>query len=246
MIFKPNELFSKHGFWDGELISYYFETKDGSYIPCNSELLYECVETFVLPKLNRKIELLWANPFHNPVRVKSVDGIDIDIFTKEELSKAKEHSWMFQLGLLTPDEIEIDDKIIEEFCLSRNIDRQRPEDGEHQTSIFSLELWTKDDWSVCEKIEFFSTLQAREKYKNWNIQYKAIEKEYRVFKSLIKNNTIPVYLVNIVEGMGGWTYFEKPIFGQFRQDEDCGKFLHLAGEQRRLHITYERKSIYGD
>lgn len=85
------DLFSKHGFMDGDLLDEYFDLNDEeqSYgvdkehiIHVSHRGLIKVINTFLIPCIMRKedtrLEVCLISCCHNPIRIVSVNGVDMD------------------------------------------------------------------------------------------------------------------------------------------------------------------------
>lgn len=72
-----DDLLSKWGFDDGDRLSdWVFDTlgrHDFEYE--NHKVLEELVKRYLLPKLDKKVEIYFINTIHNPVRAEMIDGV---------------------------------------------------------------------------------------------------------------------------------------------------------------------------
>ncbi len=92
VIFFTCGILSKWGFNDGDLLSWVNSTKD-----CDShETLSYIVRTLLVPKLNASVEMIDVGSSHNPIRAKSIDGIEVDLYSEEK-----------RFDYLQPDSIEL-------------------------------------------------------------------------------------------------------------------------------------------
>ncbi len=78
--FFTNDLLSKYGFGDGDLLVCLLS--DHGFTDMHNQVLAEAVVQYIVPTVNRKIELLqvenWNWTAHNPIRAKRVDGVEVD------------------------------------------------------------------------------------------------------------------------------------------------------------------------
>ena len=76
LILHSDSLLSKWGFSDGDIISDYVYDNAGiddfSYNP--HKVLEELVKRYLLPKLDKKVEIMFIDTNHNPVRAEMIDG----------------------------------------------------------------------------------------------------------------------------------------------------------------------------
>lgn len=77
LVLYADDLLSKWGFGDGDRLSDWvyesFNRFDFEYN--NHKLLEELVKRFLLPKLDKKVEISFISTIHNPVRAEMIDGI---------------------------------------------------------------------------------------------------------------------------------------------------------------------------
>ena len=109
MKFYTNGLLSKWGFEDGDqLIEYtYASYAWGAPQLCDrNDLLVAVVRKFVLPHLVQRVEVYEIGGSHNPIRAKSVDGVEFDNHYDTE-----------QPDLLTPSVLEVDDEEIRSLAM---------------------------------------------------------------------------------------------------------------------------------
>ena len=67
--FYPEGLLSKWGFADGDLLDYAFTRED----------LCDFVEKVIVPQItSHKVETCRISTIHNPIRAKTVDGIEVE------------------------------------------------------------------------------------------------------------------------------------------------------------------------
>ncbi len=78
--FYTNDLLSRYGFGDGDLLVAFLS--DHCLDDVHNQVLAETVIRYVIPTVNREIELLqpenWYWTAHNPIRAKKVDGTEVD------------------------------------------------------------------------------------------------------------------------------------------------------------------------
>tara|TARA_R110000782_G_C14513166_1_gene380162 strand:- start:106 stop:486 length:381 start_codon:yes stop_codon:yes gene_type:complete len=76
-VMYANDLLSKWGFGDGDrLKDYVFEELDTYDFEFNChKALEELVKRYLLPKLDKKVEIFFISGMHNPVRAEMIDGI---------------------------------------------------------------------------------------------------------------------------------------------------------------------------
>jgi hypothetical protein len=76
-VMYADDLLSKWGFSDGERLSDYVYDQFNEYdFAFNShKALEELVKRYLLPKLGKKVEVMFINTIHNPVRAEMIDGV---------------------------------------------------------------------------------------------------------------------------------------------------------------------------
>jgi len=76
LVLHADDLLSKWGFSDGDVLSdWVFDTLgryDFEYE--NHKVLEELVKRFLLPELQKKVEISFISTIHNPVRAEMIDG----------------------------------------------------------------------------------------------------------------------------------------------------------------------------
>ncbi len=73
--FVTDDLKAKYGFADGDML--YKIARRAGY--SNHRTLLECVvEKFVLPLIQQKLEVFYYSGIHNPIRVDTVDGVEVE------------------------------------------------------------------------------------------------------------------------------------------------------------------------
>ena len=75
-VMYADDLLSKWGFGDGDRLSDFLYENNAEYA-CkvgNHKLLEELVKRFLLPKLDKKVEIFFIQSIHNPVRVEMING----------------------------------------------------------------------------------------------------------------------------------------------------------------------------
>jgi hypothetical protein len=107
-----DDLLSKWGFGDGDSLSSWalqeFDRYDFEYQ--NHKLLEELVRRFLLPKLEKKVEIFFIGTIHNPVRAEMIDGeyyrnhyehdddgllgdVTVEVTPEQFLKVAKDFGW---------------------------------------------------------------------------------------------------------------------------------------------------------
>ena len=71
-----NGLLSKWGFNDGDMLDDLLMEHDLDKVD-DHKLLTELVLKYVLPKLDQKVEVEIIGTAHNPIRARTVDGVDV-------------------------------------------------------------------------------------------------------------------------------------------------------------------------
>jgi hypothetical protein len=76
LVLYADDLLSKWGFGDGDRLSdwVYDEFKRYDFEYNNHKVLEELVKRFLLPKLEKKVEIMFIGTIHNPVRAEMIDG----------------------------------------------------------------------------------------------------------------------------------------------------------------------------
>ena len=71
-----DDLLSKWGNDDGDRLSSWVEETTGKYDfeYRSDKVLEELVKRFLLPKLDKKVEIFFISTIHNPVRAEMIDG----------------------------------------------------------------------------------------------------------------------------------------------------------------------------
>lgn len=71
-----NDLLSKWGFGDGDRLGdfMYENNSKFEYKVNDHKLLEELVKRYLLPKLEKKVEIFYIETIHNPVRAEMIDG----------------------------------------------------------------------------------------------------------------------------------------------------------------------------
>ncbi len=105
MVFNTSSLLSKWGFDDGDMLDefceqHYYEAFDKS-LQFDHELLCAVVKKHVIPKLDQKVEVITLRTIHNPIRVASVDGENVNVYEDGDIK-------------LTPSTIEVTDEQLHE------------------------------------------------------------------------------------------------------------------------------------
>jgi hypothetical protein len=114
MTFHTNGLCSKWGFQDGEMLDEFLEAAgfsnfstlddDGEeQISFFHEVLITVVRDYVVPRLDQQVEVWELCGIHNPVVVRSVNGIPVDWRGSAEVR-------------LTPETVEVADAIVLEIA----------------------------------------------------------------------------------------------------------------------------------
>lgn len=72
-----DDLLSKWGFDDGDSLSnYIYDTMGIEDYKYNShKLLHELVIRYLLPKINSRVEVMFIDGMHNPIRAEYIDGV---------------------------------------------------------------------------------------------------------------------------------------------------------------------------
>lgn len=85
MIFYTSSLLSKWGFKDGDifddiLYDNFITMPEVTAEPHDREhqALIHIVKEFILPKLDQKVEVVEICTIHNPIRAKTVDGVNVE------------------------------------------------------------------------------------------------------------------------------------------------------------------------
>ncbi len=99
MRFSTDSLLSKWGFGDGDMLEDLMWDNDLRDVD-EHEVLIKVVKTLLLPKIDQNVEVYEVSCIHNPIRARTVDGVEIDNYKID-------HG-----NLLTPEFIEIDDDVI--------------------------------------------------------------------------------------------------------------------------------------
>lgn len=75
-IMYANDLLSKWGFGDGDRLSdfLYENNSKFGYKVDTHKLLEELVKRYLLPKIDKKVEIFYITTNHNPVRAEMIDG----------------------------------------------------------------------------------------------------------------------------------------------------------------------------
>ncbi len=95
-------LLSKWGFNDGDLFDEY---------DLNHNFLCAVVKRKLIPKLEQKVEIISMETIHNPIRAKTVDGVDVTKFWYDDTNS---------IGL-SPKEVIVTAKELEEIYKSGRI-----------------------------------------------------------------------------------------------------------------------------
>lgn len=103
MTFHTNDLLSKWGFGDGDMLTDLLED-NGLDMPYDMErmrydhmVLVEVVKTYVVPPIKETVVVIEYNTNHNPIRASEVNGKDVDWFKYNEGIR------------LSPETVEVDD-----------------------------------------------------------------------------------------------------------------------------------------
>lgn len=75
-VMYADDLLSKWGFSDGDRLSDYVFEESRAYdfqFDCH-KALEELVKRYLLPKLDKKVEVMFVESIHNPVRAEMIDG----------------------------------------------------------------------------------------------------------------------------------------------------------------------------
>ena len=99
--FWTNGLLSKWGFDDGDLVDNFVYTGWGGILCDHHQLLTEVVRRHVIPALDQKVETFEIDGIHNPIRAKSVNGVEFD-----------DHYNSHTPDLLTPEYVEVPFSVI--------------------------------------------------------------------------------------------------------------------------------------
>lgn len=76
-VMYADDLLSKWGFSDGDRLSdWVYENLDRFDFEYEShKVLEELVKRYLLPKLEKKVEIFFISTIHNPVRAEMIDGV---------------------------------------------------------------------------------------------------------------------------------------------------------------------------
>lgn len=96
MRFQTNDLLSKWGFEDGDILGYHNGVDD-------HPALLEIARRFVLPKIHQRVAIRFLKTIHNPVRATHVDGLPVEEFWYGDGNPPK----------LTPEFVDVDDAVVE-------------------------------------------------------------------------------------------------------------------------------------
>lgn len=112
LVLYADDLLSKWGFGDGDRLGdWVFDTFDRHTFEFdNHKCLEELVKRFLLPKLDKKVEIMFVGTIHNPVRAEMIDGkyyenhykhdddgllgdVTVEVTPEQFLEVAKNYGW---------------------------------------------------------------------------------------------------------------------------------------------------------
>lgn len=89
LILDAEELLSKWGFSDGDILSNWwwdFNNDDPPFLEEEHDVLFSLVETYLVPVIKeagREIEIYRIHTNHNPVRASTLDGVNVDDLSRD-------------------------------------------------------------------------------------------------------------------------------------------------------------------
>jgi major membrane immunogen (membrane-anchored lipoprotein) len=112
LVLYADDLLSKWGFSDGDRLSdwVYDRLNRFDFEYDNHKVLEELVKRYLLPKLDKKVEIYFISTIHNPVRAEMIDGeyytnhyehddngllgdVQVEITLEQFLEVAKDFGW---------------------------------------------------------------------------------------------------------------------------------------------------------
>lgn len=134
MRFNTSGLLSKWGFVDGDVLCDFVGENFKEYIR-GQELLMVILKKYVIPQIKSKLDIVEIGTNHNPIRTRSVDGVEVDWFAHGQGIK------------IDPEYVEVPDDILlqeaQKILDAQEKERERKEPSIILTRVFSIR-WNHD------------------------------------------------------------------------------------------------------
>jgi len=114
IVFDTDSLFSKWGFCDGDLLcELIFDVSEEMGVPSKNVDFHQCLhkvlKKYVIPKIKNRLDIVFITTCHNPVRTRTLDGVEVDWFDPE---------WYENSGLkLEPEVIAVDEDTVKQTIM---------------------------------------------------------------------------------------------------------------------------------